>query len=137
MSQHFRSVASWDLLREMLRSTNPDRISDAAGLFRRAGLRTFLEHREWVIEALQRGAAAGDQCLDDVKSDFVEAATADGKAGTPGEPFATDVKLNEEATKIAETLSPGSPERAFFEGLLTTADAWIVRSLEEGERLEE
>jgi len=137
LAQHFRTTASKEILTEMIRSADREKISDAAGLFRTAGQRTLFEYRDWVIEAIQRADAAGEECLADVRSFFHGSANADGKSGTPGEPFPADLQMQEESTKIAAALAAGSAERLFFEELAEDARSSIIRSLEYGEQLGE
>jgi hypothetical protein len=137
MSAHLTTPASIELLTEMSRSADAETVVDAAALFRHAGQRTFFSRIGWVIELLQHAATIGAKCFRNVSGYLHEAATCGTKHGTPGEPFPADLALKQRAATEAQSLSAGSPERRFFDGLAQGAEANIRKAIEEGELLDD
>jgi hypothetical protein len=63
------------------------------------------------------------------------AVTSGTYSGTPGQPFARDVAQQDQARKLADGLTPGSPEQRFYRSLERSAEESIRWHADRDEKL--
>lgn len=117
------------ILQEWIESGDRVRIEAAADLLQEADWRFVFEHPDFVVNLLTRGAEYGEDCRRELSSALYRSVGTRGGTGTPGEPMPQDVEARDRAASIAESLTEGSVERAFYEGVVTEASLAIKTQL--------
>ncbi|WP_435204931.1 hypothetical protein [Micromonospora sp. bgisy143] len=106
----------------------------AVGIVLEHAHRTFVwEHSDFVVRVLRAAEEHGEQCRRDVHRGLRRSVLSGGWGGPVGEPFPEDVEQRDRSRAVAATLPDGSPERAFYDELVETAEA-AIRSEVDHER---
>lgn len=120
------------VLREWIDKDDRELVERAAELASDLGRHGFTtKNVDWVVHALERALAVGGQdAYANVARYLARTETGGMREGEADKPFPQDVKLEEEAKKVAETLPAGSPGRRFYERLQKEAHEEITDQLD-------
>ncbi|MEU1749031.1 hypothetical protein [Micromonospora arida] len=98
----------------------------ALGVVLEHAQRTFVwVHSDFVVRVLRAAEEHGERCRREVRRGLHRSVRSGGWGGAVGEPFPQDVEQRDRSRAVAATLAEGSPERAFYDELVETAEAAI------------
>jgi hypothetical protein len=97
-------------------------IEAAAALLRDAPAAFVFDHFDFVMNAISRAVAAGEECYQAVSSQLYECAVYHGRECEGGGPFPQDVTLRGKATEAMRKTQAGTPLHRFYESLVRRAD---------------
>jgi hypothetical protein len=129
--------AGVQVLGEWFDSGDRERIQTAARFVQETHGDFVFDHVEFVVTALERAEAIGQECLDHVTSCFCISATCGSRSGVAGQPFPRDLSLRDRSTAELANHAPGTPAHRLFERILHRAQRNIRDSLLEAEEREE
>lgn len=119
------SPASLQVLSEWVTSGDPTKIEVVGSIVSEASHAFVFEQIGFVTALIDRALAAGNTCHRRVLSALANSAKAQSRQGVSGQPFPQDIALRDRAAALAQTLTPGTPIRRFFEGLKQYAEGEI------------
>jgi hypothetical protein len=123
------------LLQRWIRLGDGGRLIAVSNLLSDAPSGFVLTKTDFVAQLLQRAAAVGEDCLNQVRSALFSSALSGVRSAAPGEPFLEDVERRDQAASIAAGMAPGSPAQRFYADLVSDAERSIKDKLSRDEEL--
>lgn len=106
-------------------------------ILREAHPNFVFEQRDFVIRFLEVAKQHGQDVLYDAVGALFGSAITGSRSGSPGEPFAEDVKMSNEAKKVLQEISRFEPAYQLYVSLKGHSEESIKRSLKERETFDD
>ncbi|MFL5802259.1 MAG: hypothetical protein ACJ8CR_11025, partial [Roseiflexaceae bacterium] len=90
---------------------------------------------DYAERVLEQAYVLGDDCYSQVAHYVSYCEVYGSRSGSPGQPFPEDVQLRAQAQTALQHLSPTSPIRSFYEGLVAVAERNMRDSIARDEEL--
>lgn len=122
-----------DAVRDVLVSPRPERLAEdvacRAAVVREAPTTLALGHPEVVERLLELAAEVSQEHVRDMSRSLHSSAASGLRSGVPGQPYPQDVRLRDEATRLAQHYVSGTPIHSFYVDLAEGARRAIEESV--------
>jgi uncharacterized protein (DUF924 family) len=113
----------------------PEAIVALTSILRQMPRDVFLSEATFATRVFDSASKVSQDAVERVGGAMHGAVTSGTYSGTPGQPFARDVAQQDQARKLADGLTPGSPEQRFYRSLERSAEESIRWHADRDEKL--
>jgi transcriptional regulator with XRE-family HTH domain len=118
------------LFSEILWSGDEVDVHTVASVLEKAQNNLVFDHVNFVSDALDAAARFGSDALRAMRGGFWASAISGVRWGTPGQPFAEDIRLRDQCAAIAKSLPRGSLTADFYRDLSESGARSVVEEVE-------